>query len=129
MPIIYRLNTKIRSTMLCLSGFELYSRWVPLDFQYSGSLLILLFFMENQLWFLEELSLRNQFVSYAPLDQGCKGKEPKYQLKKIKKRTNKGTINKRHETRCTEKTLLCLGSQKRMRSIIRASSIFFLITT
>ena len=27
---IYRLNTKIRSTMLCLSGFELYSRWVPL---------------------------------------------------------------------------------------------------
>ena len=34
MPIsnayIYRLNTKIRSTMLSLSGFELYSRWVPL---------------------------------------------------------------------------------------------------
>ena len=30
MPI-YRLNTKIRSTMLCLSGFELYSRWVPLS--------------------------------------------------------------------------------------------------
>ena len=29
MPI-YRLNTKIRLTMLCLSGFELYSRWVPL---------------------------------------------------------------------------------------------------
>ena len=28
MPI-YRLNTKIRSTMLCLGGFELYSRWVP----------------------------------------------------------------------------------------------------
>ena len=28
MPI-YRLNTKIRLTMLCLSGFELYSRWVP----------------------------------------------------------------------------------------------------
>ena len=27
---IYRLNTKIRSTMQCLSGFELYSRWVPL---------------------------------------------------------------------------------------------------
>ena len=27
---IYRLNTKIRSTMLCLSAFELYSRWVPL---------------------------------------------------------------------------------------------------
>ena len=27
---IYRLNTKIRLTMLCLSGFELYSRWVPL---------------------------------------------------------------------------------------------------
>ena len=27
---IYRLNTKIRLTMLCLSGYELYSRWVPL---------------------------------------------------------------------------------------------------
>ena len=27
---IYRLNTKIRLTMLFLSGFELYSRWVPL---------------------------------------------------------------------------------------------------
>ena len=27
---IYRFNTKIRLTMLCLSGFELYSRWVPL---------------------------------------------------------------------------------------------------
>ena len=30
MPIAYRLNTKIRLTMLCLSSFELYSRWVPL---------------------------------------------------------------------------------------------------
>ena len=29
---IYCLNTKIRLTMLCLSGFELYSRWVPLFF-------------------------------------------------------------------------------------------------
>ena len=27
---ICRLNTKIRLTMLCLSGFKLYSRWVPL---------------------------------------------------------------------------------------------------
>ena len=27
---MYRLNSKIRSTMLCLSGFEPYSRWVPL---------------------------------------------------------------------------------------------------
>ena len=27
---MYRLNTKIHLTMLCLSGFELYSRWVPL---------------------------------------------------------------------------------------------------
>ena len=26
---IYRLNTKIRLTILCLSGFELYFRWVP----------------------------------------------------------------------------------------------------
>ena len=28
---IYSLNTKIRLTMLCLSGFELYSRWLPLE--------------------------------------------------------------------------------------------------
>ena len=27
---MYRLNTKIRLTMLWFSGFELYSRWVPL---------------------------------------------------------------------------------------------------
>ena len=27
---MHRLNTKTRLTMLCLSGFELYSRWVPL---------------------------------------------------------------------------------------------------
>ena len=27
---MYRFNTKIRLTMLCLSDFELYSRWVPL---------------------------------------------------------------------------------------------------
>ena len=34
MPVyIYRLNTKIRLTMLCLSGFELYSRWEPLKIQ------------------------------------------------------------------------------------------------
>ena len=26
-------KTKIRSTMLCVSGFELYSRWVPLNFR------------------------------------------------------------------------------------------------
>ena len=32
MPIsTYRLNTKMRLTVLSLSGFELYSRWVPLD--------------------------------------------------------------------------------------------------
>ena len=31
---IYRLNIKIRSTMLCLSVFELYSRWVPLNQTY-----------------------------------------------------------------------------------------------
>ena len=30
MPYVYHLNTKIRLTMLCLSGFDLYSRWVPL---------------------------------------------------------------------------------------------------
>ena len=28
---VYRLNTKIRLTILCLSGFELYFRWVPTD--------------------------------------------------------------------------------------------------
>ena len=27
---MHRLNTKTRLIMLCLSGFELYSRWVPL---------------------------------------------------------------------------------------------------
>ena len=31
MPVSTVLHTKIRSTMLCLSGFELYSRWVPLN--------------------------------------------------------------------------------------------------
>ena len=30
MPISTFFYTKIRLTMLCLSGFELYSRWVPL---------------------------------------------------------------------------------------------------
>ena len=30
MPISNRLSSKIHLTMLCLSGFELYSRWVPL---------------------------------------------------------------------------------------------------
>ena len=34
---MYRLNTKIRLTMLCLSGFELYSRWVPLSIQCGPS--------------------------------------------------------------------------------------------
>ena len=29
LPAIEPQRTKIRSTMLCLSGFELYSRWVP----------------------------------------------------------------------------------------------------
>ena len=31
---MHHLNTKIRLTMLCLSGFELYSRWVPLSHGY-----------------------------------------------------------------------------------------------
>ena len=32
MPIsTVQILTKIRLTMLCLSGFELYSRWVPLS--------------------------------------------------------------------------------------------------
>ena len=34
---MYRLNTKIRLTMLCLSGFKLYSRWVPLTGRYICS--------------------------------------------------------------------------------------------
>ena len=34
MPIyIDRLYTKIRLTMLCLSGFELYSCWAPLSLE------------------------------------------------------------------------------------------------
>ena len=32
MPISTVEIQKIRSTMLCLSGFEVYSRWVPLLF-------------------------------------------------------------------------------------------------
>ena len=32
MPISTHLNAKTRLTLLCLSGFELYSRWVPLCF-------------------------------------------------------------------------------------------------
>ena len=36
---IYCLNTKIRLTLLCLSGYELYSRWVPLNsFSFSIAL-------------------------------------------------------------------------------------------
>ena len=31
---MHHLNTKIRLTILCLSGFELYSRWVPLSHGY-----------------------------------------------------------------------------------------------
>ena len=62
MPIyIYRLNTKIRLTMLCLSGFELYSRWVlplklpncalkqqPLILQLSEALSSVFSFSEEQ---------------------------------------------------------------------------------
>ena len=36
MPISNRLKTKIRLTMLCLSVFELYSRWVPLTISDSS---------------------------------------------------------------------------------------------
>ena len=35
MPISTVENTKIRLTLLCLSGFELYSRWVPLKRIYT----------------------------------------------------------------------------------------------
>ena len=45
MPIS-RLNTKIRLTMLCLSGFDLYSCWVPLvhpSFWKSGTYHVLSF--------------------------------------------------------------------------------------
>ena len=34
MPKSTVLNAKICLTMLCLSGFELYSRWVPLNFTF-----------------------------------------------------------------------------------------------
>ena len=33
---MYRLNTKIRLTMLCLSAFELSSRWVPVKYNTSS---------------------------------------------------------------------------------------------
>ena len=38
---MYRLNTKIRLTMLCFSGFALYSRWVPLKAKKYNSILSL----------------------------------------------------------------------------------------
>ena len=47
MPIstfLYRSNPKIRLTMLCLSGFELFSRWVPLQRQRRD----LLFFLVKE---------------------------------------------------------------------------------
>ena len=46
---MYRLNTKIRLTMLCLSGFELYSRWVPL--------------LKQQRRRLRKLYLKSEFAS------------------------------------------------------------------
>ena len=46
---MYRLNTKIRLTMLCLSGFELYSRWVPL--------------LKQQRRRLRKLHLKSEFAS------------------------------------------------------------------
>ena len=44
---IYRLNTKIRSTMLCLSGFGLYSRWVPL-FSYNFDRMMVFVFLASR---------------------------------------------------------------------------------
>ena len=46
---MYRLNTKIRLTMLCLSEFELYSRWVPL--------------LKQQRRRLRKLHLKSEFAS------------------------------------------------------------------
>ena len=46
---MYRLNTKIRLTMLCLSGFLLYSRWVPL--------------LKQQRRRLRKLHLKSEFAS------------------------------------------------------------------
>ena len=46
---MYRLNTKIRLTMLCLSGFLLYSRWVPL--------------LKQQRQRLRKLHLKREFAS------------------------------------------------------------------
>ena len=46
---MYRLNTKIRLTMLCLSRFLLYSRWVPL--------------LKQQRQRLRKLHLKSEFAS------------------------------------------------------------------
>ena len=53
MPTIYRLNTKISSTMLCLSGFELYSRWVPLNIRNRGRVCLFLTTENEQLFILK----------------------------------------------------------------------------
>ena len=56
-------NTKIRLTMLCLSGFELYSRWVPLKVcvcstpPHSSRLISRLHFWAMQVLILPKLSL------------------------------------------------------------------------
>ena len=46
---MFRLNTKIRLTMLCLSGFELYSRWVPLIIELSDGNICLNFAVHTAL--------------------------------------------------------------------------------
>ena len=48
MPISTVLNTKIRLTTLCLSGFELYSRWVSLP---RGTLVFSKFIQGLQYYF------------------------------------------------------------------------------
>ena len=52
MPGLPGLNTKKRSSMLCLSGFEFYSRWVPLNVDllkttilHSVSVTVIVFFL------------------------------------------------------------------------------------
>ena len=48
--------------MLCLSGFELYSRWVPL-YRYSTNILIGLAEVKTS-----DDSFNNHFIAYSSLD-------------------------------------------------------------
>ena len=49
--------------MLCLSGFELYSRWVPLRRVPQG--------LQTQIWFLKFDTMPQLYVDRAPLTLAC----------------------------------------------------------